>query len=496
MAGSEFEVVVVGAGLSGVGAGCHFQMSRPGMDYVVLEGRDRIGGTWDLFRYPGVRSDSDMFTLGYSFKPWRAQKEIADGPDILAYVEEAAREHDVERHIRFRRKVTGADWSSATQRWRVEAVDGATGERERYDAKFLLLAAGYYRYDAGYTPDFPGLASYQGRVIHPQHWTEDIDYQGKRVLLIGSGATAVTLAPALAEKAALVTMLQRSPTYIAPRPAADPLADALRRRLPSNLAYALIRWRNILRGAYLFSLCKRKPDYVKKLLSDAAHAYLGPDYDVAKHFKPRYNPWDQRLCLAPDGDFYMAIRKGKAEVVTDEIETFTDRGVRLKSGAELEADLVVTATGLVLQPFGGLRLSIDGAEVDPASLTAYRGFMYSGVPNLASIFGYTNASWTLRADLVCEQVCKLLALMERKGYSSCAPQFDGTMPREPWIDFSSGYFQRAAGKFPTQGTREPWRLNQNYFRDLLSVRFRQIEDGVLHFVKADERSAAVVAAKA
>jgi monooxygenase len=477
------DIVVIGAGLSGIGAGCHFARALPGKSYVVLEGRERLGGTWDLFRYPGVRSDSDMFTLGYSFKPWTHPKAIADGPDILAYIGEAAREYRVDRHIRFGRRVTGADWLSKDARWRVETVDVETGAQEIHSAKFLLIAAGYYRYDAGYSPDFPGQADYRGQIVHPQAWSEDIDYAGKRVLLIGSGATAVTLAPALAEKAAHVTMLQRSPTYIAPRPSADRFAQTIRRRLPERAAYALIRWRNIVGGQFLYQMSRRRPAYFKKLLSDAAHAYLGADYDVARHFAPRYNPWDQRLCLAPDGDFYRAIRSGKAEVVTDEIDAFTERGVRLRSGGEIEADLVVTATGLALQAFGGVRLSLDGVALDPGRLISYRGFMFAGVPNLASVFGYTNASWTLRADLISHEVCRLIAYIDRKGFSSCTPRPDETVAPAPWSNLSSGYFQRGNSLLPSQGDRDPWRARQNYLREWLSFRFRTMQDGVLQFAR-------------
>jgi cation diffusion facilitator CzcD-associated flavoprotein CzcO len=481
MADETFEVVVVGAGLSGVGAGCHFAQRRPAMRYVVLESRERIGGTWDLFRYPGIRSDSDMFTLGFGFKPWRSPNAIAGGAEIRAYIEEAAREYGVDKHIRFGCKVARADWSSKASRWTVEVADRAGG-LETYSAKFLLLAAGYYRYEAGHTPEFLGIADFRGEVVHPQQWTEQIAYAGKKVLVIGSGATAVTLVPALAEQAAHVTMLQRSPTYIGPRPSADPIADALRKRLPERAAYALNRWRSVLRGQYLFWLCKRYPARVRKLLADAAYAYLGADYDVGKHFTPRYNPWDQRLCLAPDGDFYLAIRKGRADVVTDEIETFTEYGVRLKSGEEISADLVVTATGLELQSFGGIKLSVDGAALEPGALTTYRGYMYAGVPNLASIFGYVNASWTLRADLISEQVCRLLTHMERRDYASCTPRLDSAPAQhENWEGFSSGYFARAQGRFPKQGAREPWRLNQNYLKDWFSARIGRLEDGVLQF---------------
>ena len=483
MADEAFDVAVVGAGLSGIGAGCHFAQRRPGMGYVVLEGRDRMGGTWDLFRYPGIRYDSDMYTLGYRFKPWRLANSIAGGSEIRAYIEEAAREYGVDRRIRFGRKVVSADWSSKDSRWRVEADRGGAGET--YSARFLLLAAGYYRYESGYSPDFPGIADYRGEVVHPQQWNEEIAHAGKKVLVIGSGATAVTLVPALAETAAHVTMLQRSPTYIGPRPSADRIAGLLRKWLPSKTAYTLNRWRSVLLGQYFFWLCKRDPARVRQLLADAARAYLGPNYDVGKHFTPRYNPWEQRLCLAPDGDLYKAIRTGRADVVTDEIATFTGRGVRLKSGAEIEADIVVTATGLELQPFGGVKLSVDGVAIDPGALTTYRGYMYAGVPNLAAVFGYVNASWTLRADLISEQVCRLLTFMDRNDYASCTPRLDApTEKHENWADFSSGYFARAEGKFPKQGPREPWRLNQNYLKDWLSSRWSRFEDGVLQFARS------------
>ena len=491
MPDEDFDVVVVGAGLSGVGAGCHFKLRRPGMRYVVLEGRERLGGTWDLFRYPGVRSDSDMYTLGYAFKPWRHAKAIADGASILNYIEEAAHEYGVIDNIRFNHRVTRASWSSDDSRWRIEAERGPERSPVRLSAKFLLICGGYYRYDAGYCPQFKGAESFQGQIVHPQRWSDEIDYASKRVVVVGSGATAVTLVPALAEKAAHVTMLQRSPTYIAPLPSLDPVDDRLRRWLPESLAYRAARWKRILRSIYIYRMCKRSPERVKKMLFDAARMFLGPDYDVAKHFSPRYNPWDQRLCLAPDGDIYWAIRGGRASVATDEIERFTPDGVELKSGGRLEADIIVTATGLELQPLGNIAFVVDGAPVEVSKLMTYKGFMYSGLPNLASVFGYTNASWTLRSDLVCERVCRLIGLMERKGYAQCAPRLnDPAVAAEPWVDFSSGYFQRAAGRFPSQGSREPWRMHQNYLQDIFTLRYGAIEDGVLQFARASAPVAA------
>src|SRR3954452_3150945 len=392
--GGEYDVVIVGAGLSGVGTACHLAMKCPGKSYAILEARDSIGGTWDLFRYPGIRSDSDMYTLGYAFRPWRDAKAIADGPAIKTYVEDTARDYGVTPHIRFRHKVVRASWSPQEARWTVEAEtpDGPA----RFTARFLMMCSGYYSYDEGYRPDFPGEADFRGRFVHPQFWPEDLDYKGKRVVVIGSGATAVTLVPEMAKRAAHVTMLQRSPTYIVSRPAQDPLANKLRRNLPSRLAYHLIRWRNVMWGMYFFQLSRRRPAKVKELVLKGVQMALGPDYDVATHFTPRYNPWDQRLCLVPDGDLFKAIREQRASVVTKQIDTFTHDGIRLKDGSELAADIIVTATGLVLQVVGGLEVNVDGRVVDFANTLTYKGMMYADVPNMASAFGYTNASWTLK----------------------------------------------------------------------------------------------------
>lgn len=485
MSQEHFDVLIVGAGLSGIGAGYHLQSKCPTKSYLILEGRDCIGGTWDLFRYPGVRSDSDMFTLGYSFKPWTDPKAIADGPQILNYVRETATENGIEKHIRFRHRVKRAAWSTPEARWTVEvertAGEGAT-ELVRFSCNFLFMCPGYYKYEAGYTPEFNGVADFAGRIVHPQKWTEDIDYAGKRVVVIGSGATAVTLVPELAKTAAQVTMLQRSPTYVVSRPAQDPVANKLRRNLPARLAYHLIRWRNVMWGMFFFQLSRRRPDKVKNLILGGVRMALGPDYDIATHFTPRYNPWDQRLCLVPDGDLFKAIRERRATVVTNEIDTFTHDGIRLKDGSELAADIIVTATGLVLQVVGGLEISVDGRAVDFASTLTYKGMMYADVPNMASAFGYTNASWTLKCDLTCEYVCRLINYMDRQHFRQCMPHNDDPeITAQPSLDFTSGYVQRSVAKMPKQGSKQPWRLYQNYALDIVSLRFGRIDDGVMRY---------------
>jgi monooxygenase len=478
----HLDVLVVGAGLSGISAGWHLQTHCPDRRYAIFEARDAIGGTWDLFRYPGVRSDSDMFTLGYSFRPWKQAKAIADGPDILQYVRETAREHGIEHHIRFGHRVTHASWSSMEARWTVEAERGASGEPVRLTCDFLFMCAGYYRYDEGYTPAFAGIERFKGRIVHPQHWGDDIEHAGQRVVVIGSGATAMTLVPALAHTAAHVTMLQRSPTWVVARPSRDALANALRRVLPTRMAYGLARWKQVLLGMYFFRLCRQRPAVASKLLLSGVRAQLGPGYDVARHFTPRYGPWQQRLCLLPDGDLFEALRAGRASIVTDEIETFTETGVTLKSGTALEADLIVTATGLQLQMLGGLQVSVDGTPVEWPKTLNYKGMMYEGVPNFASCFGYTNASWTLKADLTCEYLCRLLNHMQRHGLRQCTPRnTDASLGTEPWIDFSSGYFERARHLLPKQGARVPWKLHQNYARDIAMLRYGKIDDGVLAF---------------
>ena len=483
MAIEHFDIVVVGAGLSGIGAAYHLQTLCPQKSYVILEGRDAIGGTWDLFRYPGIRSDSDMYTLGYRFRPWREAKAIADGPSIRSYVRDTARENGIDRNIRFGHQVKRANWSSDTARWTVEAETGAQKTLARFTCNFLFMCSGYYDYDGGYTPDFPGVENFAGRIIHPQAWPENIDYANKDVVVIGSGATAVTLVPEMAKTAAHVTMLQRSPTYVVSRPAEDAAANWLRRHLPIKLAYMLTRWRNVLFGMYFFNLARKKPAKVKKYLIDMVHKELGPDYDVGTHFTPRYNPWDQRLCLVPDSDLFASLRSGTSSVVTDTIDGFTPHGIRLKSGQELKADIVVTATGLQLKLLGGLQVTIDGVAKNLSETMSYKGMMYSGVPNLASSFGYTNASWTLKCDLTCEYVCRLLNHMDRHGYAEARPCKDADVQEAPWLDFSSGYVQRALDILPKQGTKKPWKLYQNYALDLVSLRYGKVEDGVLQFSK-------------
>jgi cation diffusion facilitator CzcD-associated flavoprotein CzcO len=484
-ASEHVDVLIVGAGLSGIGAGYHLQQNCPTKSYVILEGRETIGGTWDLFRYPGIRSDSDMFTLGYSFKPWTEPKAIADGPRILNYVRETATENGIDTKIRFNHRVKRASWSSEDACWTVEAErrvgEGGT-ETVRFTCNFLFMCSGYYKYEEGYTPEFSGIGNFAGRIVHPQKWTDDIDYAGKRVVVIGSGATAVTLVPELAKSAAHVTMLQRSPTYVVSRPAQDALADKLRRNLPSRLAYHLIRWRNVLWGMYFYRLSKRKPARVKELILGGVRMALGPDYDIGTHFTPRYNPWDQRLCLVPDGDLFKAINEKRASVVTNEIDTFTTKGIKLKDGSELEADIIVTATGLNLQVLGGLEVSVDGRQIEFAKTLSYKGMMYSDVPNLASAFGYTNASWTLKCDLTCEYVCRLINYMDGHGYKQCvARNLDPTVAEVPWIDFSSGYVQRSVAKMPKQGSKRPWRLYQNYALDIVTLRFGKVDDGVMQY---------------
>ncbi|QPF85425.1 NAD(P)/FAD-dependent oxidoreductase [Bradyrhizobium genosp. L] len=480
---THFDVLIVGAGLSGIGAGYHLQTNCPDRSYAILEGRDCIGGTWDLFRYPGIRSDSDMYTLGYSFRPWTEPKAIADGPSILNYVRETARAYGIDQKIRFNHRVVRADWSSADAQWTVEVERGAEKTIERFTCNFLFMCSGYYKYEHGYTPDFPGLADFAGRVVHPQQWTDDIDYAGKKVVVIGSGATAVTLVPEMAKTADHVTMLQRSPTYVVARPDTDKVADWLRARLPAKLAYGITRWKNVGFGMFFYRLCKKNPERVKRLIRRGVRHALGDDYDIATHFTPRYNPWDQRLCLVPNGDLFTSIKSGKSTVVTDQIETFTKHGIKLKSGDTLDADVVVTATGLDLQVLGGLAISVDGASVDLSKSMNYKGLMCSGVPNLAAAFGYTNASWTLKCDLTCEYVCRLLNYMKAKGYAQVTPRRnDPTVTEMPWVDFSSGYIQRAVDRFPKQGSRRPWRLYQNYALDLITLRFGSLTDEALEYL--------------
>jgi monooxygenase len=478
---TDLDVLIVGAGLSGIGAAVHLKTRCPGKTFAILEARESLGGTWDLFRYPGIRSDSDMYTLGYSFRPWTEAKAIADGPSILRYIRETAEDHGIDRLIRYQHRVERARWSTADARWTVEARDTRTGAVVELTCRFLFMCAGYYDYDEGYTPDLPGRDRFRGTVVHPQKWTDDVDYEGKRVVVIGSGATAFTLVPELAKRAAHVTMLQRSPTYVITRPSRDPVADWLRARLPAQAAYDATRWKNVALATAFYQWCRRFPAHAKRVLVGEVKKLLGDAADHA-HFIPRYDPWDQRVCLVPDSDLFETLRAGKASVVTDHIETFTENGIRLRSGRELEADLVVTATGLKLKFLGGMKVEVDGKPIEPSKTMAYKGVMLSDVPNLALAIGYTNASWTLKCDLASEFVCRLLNHMDAKGYTFCvARQRDPGIQEEPIIDFSSSYVKRSIQDFPRQGSRSPWKLHQNYALDRVLFRNAPLEDGAMEF---------------
>lgn len=477
------DVLIVGAGLSGIGAACQLSRHCPEKTYAVFEARGAIGGTWDLFRYPGIRSDSDMFTLGYSFRPWSDSTSLADGPSIREYVRDAAREYGVTERIRFHHRVVRADWDSRTARWTVCARRD-TGEEVVVTCSFLHTCAGYYRYDRGYTPQLPGAGRFAGRIVHPQHWPADLDHTGQRVVVIGSGATAVTLVPAMAERAAHVTMLQRSPTYILALPSRDVAAAALHRVLPRRMVYPVLRWKNILLLTANYQLSRRAPNLVRRLLRRATRGRLPAGYDLDRHFSPRYDPWDQRLCVVPDGDLFHAIAQGRASVVTDTIDTFTENGIRLASGEELAADLVVTATGLELLALGDARLTVDGAPVDLASTVAYKGMMLSGVPNFAMTIGYAHASWTLRADLVATYVCRLLAHLDRTGQQVVTPLPPPDGERLPILNLTAGYVLRGLAALPRQGVRAPWRMPQNYPRDLLWMRYGRLTDEGVRFSRA------------
>jgi cation diffusion facilitator CzcD-associated flavoprotein CzcO len=476
----SLDVLIVGAGLSGIGAAFHLMKRSPGKKFAILEGRGAVGGTWDLFRYPGIRSDSDMYTLGYNFKPWTESKAIADGPSIRRYVGQTSAAYGIDRHIRFNHKVKRASWDSETARWTVEAEHN--GELKRFVAKFLLMCTGYYNYDAGYTPDFPGRERFQGRIVHPQLWPADLDYSGKRVIIIGSGATAMTLAPAMTDRASHVTMLQRSPTWVVSLPAEDKLANWMRKVLPENIAYDITRFRKILFQQFFFRMARKRPEKVKEQLLKLIREQLPADYDVNKHFTPSYNPWTQRLCLVPDNDLFVAIREGRLSMATDTIDTFTEKGIKLASGAELEADIIVTATGLDLQMMGGAEMFVDGEKVETGKSFAYKGVMLGNVPNMVwVIFGYLNASWTLRADLISEYACRLINHMDEHGYDQARPRLEGVTQELPFSDFSSGYFQRAAHILPKQMGVAPWIQSQSYARDLRDLRHGAIDDGVMEF---------------
>ncbi|MFP6809171.1 MAG: NAD(P)/FAD-dependent oxidoreductase [Pseudomonadales bacterium] len=484
---NHFDVVIVGAGLSGIGAAYHLQNSCPGKTFAILEGREAIGGTWDLFRYPGIRSDSDMHTLGYNFKPWTAAKAIADGPSILGYVNETADENDIRQHVRFKHMVKSASWSTESATWQVFAKLGDTGDTIEFSCNFLYMCGGYYKYDEGYTPEFKGADDFKGTTVHPQFWPEDLDYSGKKVIVIGSGATAMTLVPAMAKTGAQVTMLQRSPTYVVSRPAEDKLANTLRKYLPETWAYAITRFKNIKLGNFFYNQTRTKPEKVKAAILKMVRDAL-PDFDVDTHFTPSYNPWDQRLCLIPDNDLYEVLKDGTATVVTKNIDTFTANGIKLTDGEELEADIIVTATGLCLSVVAGIKINVDGKDINFADTVSYKGMMYSDVPNMIQTFGYINASWTLRADIIAEYVCRLINRMDELGMRQCTPRLrdeDRDMDLMPWItDFSSGYMQRSMHLLPKQGDNGPWKNSQNYALDKKLIRNAPLEDGALHIDNA------------
>jgi monooxygenase len=480
--GEYVDVLIVGAGISGVGSAYHLQHNCPGKTYTIIEARDAVGGTWDLFRYPGIRSDSDMYTFGFKFKPWVSPKAISPGEDIRHYVAEAAAENGIDRHIQFGHRVIAADWCGETARWTSKVTDLASGEVREISSAFFFSCGGYYNYEQGYLPDFTGMESFRGTIVHPQNWPQDLDYAGKKIIVIGSGATAVTLVPNLARTAAGVTMLQRSPTYIASRPEGDAFGNTLRRYLPARLAYWLTRWKNILGNMYIYLLCRRRPELVKRYLINQIREYLGPDFDVEKHFTPSYNPWDQRVCLVPHGDLFQAIKRGEVTMVTDHIESFTETGIALKSGEHLSADIIVTATGLNAEIFSGMKLSVDGVEVNPANTFCYKGMMLSGLPNFAFSMGYSNASWTLKSDLVGEYVCRLLNYMDRHGLRMCVPNVpEEGLEEESMMALTSGYVLRARDRMPKQGVQRPWKLYQNYILDKLTLGLGPVTDRCMTF---------------
>jgi monooxygenase len=491
------DVIIVGAGLSGIGAACHLKMECPQKSFIILESRDAMGGTWDLFRYPGVRSDSDMYTLGYRFRPWRDPKAIADGPAILSYIQETASEYGVEKVIHYGHRVKRASWSSGEARWMIEVEKNKETERHRekvrFTCNFLYLCTGYYDYENGYTPEWPGVERFRGTIVHPQKWPTDLDYTNKRIVVIGSGATAITLVPALAQHAAQVTMLQRSPSYVVTRPAADIVANIFRRCLPDRAAYMLTRWKNVLLTIFFYNLARNRPEVFKRMVARGVRRQLRKGIrlenvrssidPVEEHFNPRYNPWDQRLCVAADGDFFRAMREGRISIVTDNIATFTEDGLLLNSGQQLEADIIITATGLVFSLFNRMQLEVDGVPVQLAKTLVYKGMMFSDVPNLAFAIGYTNASWTLKCDLTSGYVCRLLNHMDQRGFAICTPRVnDPDIGEEPVVDFTSGYIVRALHTMPRQGSKTPWRLHQNYIKDLSMMRYGRVDDGAMEFL--------------
>jgi len=477
----EYDVIVVGAGLSGIGAAYHLQHECPEKKFVVLESRDTMGGTWDLFKYPGIRSDSDMFTLGFPFSPWENPKAIADGPSILQYIKDTAAKFGIDKKILYNHKVADASWSDAEKMWTLTITSHQNVSATTLKCKFLLMCSGYYNYDNGYTPEFPGYNNFKGQIVHPQKWTSDIDYTNKRVVVIGSGATAVTLVPEMCKKAAKVTMLQRTPTFIMTLPSVDKVAQLAQKFLPAKAAYKVVRWKNVLLGIAFFNASRSWPNAVRKLIQKGIKKEIGEKYNQAD-FNPPYNPWDQRLCLVPDSDLFKSVKEGKAEIVTDQIERFTENGILLKSGKELEADLIVTATGLKVQLLGGMTVHINGVLGDSGQAHAYRGVMLSDVPNFAFTVGYTNASWTLKCDLSCRFVTKVLNYMDKNNYSVCVPRFDSTkFKSEPLLDFNAGYVLRSLDKIPKQGSKHPWKVHQNYIKDLMSLEWSGVDDAYLQY---------------
>ncbi|MCW5829288.1 MAG: NAD(P)/FAD-dependent oxidoreductase [Deltaproteobacteria bacterium] len=485
MQSQDFDVLIIGAGISGIGAACHLSRECPNRRVAIIERRKAMGGTWDLFRYPGIRSDSDMFTFGYNFRPWTNPKTLADGPSIKRYVMDAARESGVDKKIHYGLSVTGAFWNSKDQQWTIETLREENGEVQSYTCSFLLICTGYYNYDKGYKPDFPGEKDFEGRVIHPQQWPEDLDYSGKRVVVIGSGATAVTLIPAMADKTSHITMLQRSPTYMMSLPEVDPIASRLMGLLPEMATYRIMRARNIALQYWSFVISRKYPKQARELFLALARWQLGKDIDM-RHFTPSYNPWDERICAMPGGDLFKAIRSGRASIVTDKIKTFIPNGILLESGKELEADIIVSATGLDLQFLGGMKLTVDGKVRLPREAMLYKSVLLEGIPNASIVIGYTNASWTLRADLAAEYLCRLLNHMDKKGYAVVTPvDREGCRTEESVMgSLKSGYVYRAIDKMPRQGRHGPWKLTHNYYRDILMLRKGVIEDQYLEFSRA------------
>ena len=484
MASNHFDVVIIGAGLSGIGAASHLERDAPNKTYAILESRSAMGGTWDLFRYPGVRSDSDMHTLGYSFKPWKHERAIADGPAILDYIRETAKEYDVAKHIRYNQRASKISWDSASATWTISIKQ--EGKRaSKITCNFIYSCTGYYNYEKGYTPDFEGIEQFKGQIVHPQQWPEDLDYSGKNVVVIGSGATAITVVPSMAKTAKHVTMLQRSPTYVVSRPSKDKFALKLARYLPANLAYLITRWKNVSMQALIYQYSRRRPEKMKAALLSLTRKELGGKVDVDTHFNPSYNPWDQRLCLVPDGDLFRSLRKGTSSVVTGHIKTFTKTGIKLESGDLLKADLVVSATGLELLPMGGMAIEVDGKLMSLPDTLGFRGMMLSDIPNFVLAAGYTNASWTLKCDLTSEYVCRMLNHMDKKGFQYCvARNLDPNMERVAFLDLASGYVDRSIDSFPKQGTRSPWKLYQNYLLDIISLRFGSMQDKEMEYGRA------------